>query len=100
MNNYPGKRFVRKVRRHNSLLSIKEFSNKHTSFSESALWGLRFKSKPRNSTSGKVLGNALDSAFIKLGSRVYIDEYKFFFLIRQGGEDTNSTYKVHERKSL
>lgn len=61
-----------------SLLTVRQFSEKHPAFSQASIRYLIFQSKPRESSRGTVPGNGLDRALLRLGKRVLIDEFKFF----------------------
>lgn len=56
------------VNQKRSLLSVKQFAEKHTAFSESSLRWLIFNE----------VQNGFTRAVIRIGRRVYIDETKFF----------------------
>ena len=60
-------------------MTVRQFSEAHPAFSESALRFLIFCSKNRHSSSGIIKGNGLleAEAIIRLGRRVLIDEAKF-----------------------
>ena len=60
------------------LLTVKQFSDKHPAFSQGALRFLIFNARHGKTTLGKIEGNGLDSALLRLGSRVLIDEARFF----------------------
>lgn len=60
------------------LLTVRQFSEKHPAFSQPSLRSHIFQSKPRASSRGLVPGNGLESALIRLGKRVLIDEVRFF----------------------
>lgn len=61
-----------------NLLSTRQFSEKHPAFSQPALRHLIFQSKSRTSSLGPIPGNGFDVALVHIGSRVLIDEDKFF----------------------
>lgn len=68
---------------HTNFLTFRDFSVKHPSFPETTLRWIRFCSTPGRRDSRGVLipANKMGPAFIKLGSRVYVDEFAFFELL-------------------
>ena len=93
-------RIRRRTQKAGNLLTIREFARKHPSHTEDSLKGIRFKARPRNSSIGEIPGNIMDDAFIKVGSRLYVDEGKFFILLKARAKQertTNSTFKVRRR---
>lgn len=56
------------------LFSVRQFSEKHPAFTESALRALIDKARERNSSRGVVPGNGLAPAILRIGRRVLIDE--------------------------
>ncbi len=69
-----------------ALFTVKQFSERNPAFSESSLWNIRFKSRPRHSTMGPIETNGAASAFVTVGRKVLIDEQVFFQWIRQQNE--------------
>lgn len=62
-----------------TLLTVKQFSEKHQAFTQLALRGLIHKSGQYLKADGtRAPGNGLASAIIRLGDRVLLDEQKFF----------------------
>jgi hypothetical protein len=65
-----------------SLLTVRQFSERHPAFSQASLRWLIFQSSPRYRTiAGKrhlIPGNGLDCALVRLGRRLLIDEARFF----------------------
>jgi len=61
-----------------SLLTVKQFSERHAAFQQGSMRALIFASKPRHTSRGRIQGNGLDCAIVRLGRRVLIDEAKFF----------------------
>ncbi len=69
-----------------TLLTVKQFPVKHPAFSEGSLRFQIFNAKPRKTSRGEIAGNGLESALVRLGRKVMIDEAKFFeWLDRQNG---------------
>ncbi len=69
------------------LLTVRQFSERHPAFSESALRALIFDCEPRSRLDGVrrniVPANGFRSAFVRLGRRVLIDATKFFEIVRE-----------------
>ena len=63
-----------------SLLTVRQFAAKHPAFTEACLRSLIFNASPRYSSRGSAVipGNGLDVALVRIGRRIYIDEYRFF----------------------
>jgi hypothetical protein len=65
-----------------SLLTVRQFSERYPAFSQASLRWLIFQSTPRYRTiAGKrhlLPGNGLNSALVRLGRRVLLDEARFF----------------------
>ena len=61
-----------------TLLGVKQFAEKHSAFSQGGLRHLIFESESRETSNGRIDGNGLSPAIIRLGRRVLIDESKFF----------------------
>jgi hypothetical protein len=69
------------------LMSVKQFAEKHPGFSQGSLRGLIFYAKSRQSTTGLISGNGLESALVRIGTKILINEALFFNWIaeRQNG---------------
>lgn len=61
-----------------TLLTVKQFSDKHPAFSQGSLRFQIFNASPRKTSLGEIPGNGLDSALVRLGRKVMIDEARFF----------------------
>jgi hypothetical protein len=61
-----------------TLLTVRQFADKHPAFSGGALRYLIFNAKPRLTADGAMRSNGLDAALVRLGKRVLIDEAAFF----------------------
>lgn len=61
-----------------SLLTVRQFSERHPAFSQGSLRNLIFLSKARKTSRGMLSGNGLDKALIRLGKKILIDEQRFF----------------------
>ena len=63
-----------------TLLTVRQFSEKHPAFSQGSLRNLIFLSKPRDTSRGTIHGNGMADAsvLVRLGRRLLIDELKFF----------------------
>ena len=61
-----------------SLLTVKQFSERHAAFTQGSMRALIFASKRRHTSRGDIEGNGLDGALVRLGRKVLIDEGAFF----------------------
>jgi len=61
-----------------TLLTVRQFSDKHPAFSAGSIRQLIFASQPRKTSRGNLPGNGLNIALVRLGRKVLIDEAKFF----------------------
>jgi hypothetical protein len=61
-----------------TLLTVRQFSDKHPAWSQSALRNLIFHGEPRKSSKGDIPGNGLAPAIVRVGGKVLIDEDRFF----------------------
>lgn len=61
-----------------TLLTVRQFSEKHPAFTQGAIRQLIFASNPRKTSRGNLPGNGLALALVRLGRKVLIDEAKFF----------------------
>ncbi len=70
------------------LLTVRQLADKHPAFSQGAIRNLIFLAESRNTSKGKIAGNGLNIALVRVGRKVLIDEAKFFNWIdaQQGGE--------------
>lgn len=69
-----------------TLLTVKQFSERHPAFSEGSLRFQIFNAEPRKTSRGEIPGNGLASALVRLGRKVMIDEAAFFtWLDQQNG---------------
>ncbi|HWR76811.1 MAG TPA: hypothetical protein VN283_06355 [Thiobacillus sp.] len=71
-----------------ALLTVRQLADKHPAFPQGALRNLIFLAESRNTSKGKIEGNGLAVALVRIGRKVLIDEAKFFNWIdaQQGGE--------------
>jgi len=62
------------------LLTVAQFAEIHTAFSQAALRNLVFKADKRDGANGEIPGNGLieAGALIRIGRKVLIDEDRFF----------------------
>jgi hypothetical protein len=69
------------------LLTVRQFAEKHPAFQQGSLRNLIFMAESRNTSKGKIAGNGLDAALVRIGRKVLLDEAKFFNWIdaQQGG---------------
>ena len=61
-----------------ALLTVRQFADKHPAFQQGSLRNLIFLAESRNTSKGKIAGNGLDVALVRIGRKVLIDEAKFF----------------------
>ncbi len=61
-----------------TLLTVRQFSDKHPAFPQGSLRNLIFLSENRKTSKGTIIGNGLDIALIRIGKKLLIDEIKFF----------------------
>ena len=71
-----------------TLLTVRQFAEKHPAFSQGSLRNLIFLAESRASSKGHIPGNGLDVALVRIGRKLLIDEAKFFNWIdaQQGGK--------------
>lgn len=71
-----------------TLLTVRQFAEKHPAFSQGSLRNLIFLAESRKTSQGRIAGNGLDVALVRVGRKVLIDEAKFFSWIdsQQGGK--------------
>jgi hypothetical protein len=60
------------------LSTVRQFSEKTPAFSQGSLRNLIHLSTERYSSKGKIPGNGLDMALVRIGRKVLIDDQKFF----------------------
>jgi len=61
-----------------ALSTVRQFSEKYPAFSQGSLRNLIHLSTERYSSKGKIPGNGLDIALVRIGRKLLIDESKFF----------------------
>ena len=63
-----------------TLLTVRQFSEKHPAFSQGSLRGLIFQARPRYSSKAQIPGNGMQEAgvIVHVGKRVLLDETAFF----------------------
>lgn len=66
-----------------TLLTVKQFADKHPAFSQGSLRNLIFLASPRPASNGKIPGNGLDMALVRIGRKLLIDEKMFFEWVEQ-----------------
>jgi hypothetical protein len=66
------------------LLTVKRFAEKHADagFTEASLRAIIFNAEARPSSIGMIPGNGFAPAILRLGSKVLLDEHKFFEILR------------------
>lgn len=60
------------------LLTVRQFAERHPAFQQGSLRNLIFLAESRKTSKGAIQGNGLDVALVRIGSKVLIDEAKFF----------------------
>ena len=60
------------------LSTIRQFSEKYPAFSQGSLRNLIHLSTERYSSKGKIPGNGLDMALLRIGRKRLIDDVRFF----------------------
>ena len=68
-----------------TLLTVKQFSEKHQAFPQGSIRSLIFHANPRHSSQGQIDGNGLDAALIRIGRKVLINEARFFEWVEKQG---------------
>ena len=73
------------------IFSVAQFSQRNPIYTQPALRNLIFKAESRKSSRGEILGNGLleCGAILRVGSKVLIDEDKFFGWVRQQNRSTS-----------
>lgn len=61
-----------------TLSTVRQFSEKFPAFSQGSLRNLIHLSTERYSSKGKIPGNGLDMALVRIGRKLLIDDAKFF----------------------
>ena len=60
------------------LLTVKQFADKHPAFPQGSLRNLIFLAENRETSKGTIKGNGLDTALVRIGRKLLIDEARFF----------------------
>ena len=68
------------------LSTVRQFSEKHPAFSQGSLRNLIFLADERHTSKGKIPGNGLSMALVRIGRKLLIDEAKFFEWVEQQQE--------------
>lgn len=66
------------VPQHPTLLTVRQFSDKHPAFPQGSLRNLIFLSENRKTSKATIKGNGLDIALVRIRRKLLIDEAKFF----------------------
>ncbi len=61
-----------------TLLTVRQCADKYQAFSQGALRNLIFLSENRHTSKGIIEGNGFNTALIRIGRKLLIDEAKFF----------------------
>lgn len=75
-----------------TLLTVRQFSDKHPAFPQGSLRNLIFNAENRQTSKGMVKGNGLEIALIRIGKKILIDEAKFFAWI--DAQQKNKNYSA------
>ena len=67
------------------LLTVRQFSEKHQAFPQGSIRSLIFHASSRHSSQGRIDGNGLDAALIRIGRKVLINEARFFEWVQEQG---------------
>ena len=73
-----------------TLSTVRQFSEKHPAFSQGSLRNLIHLSTERYSSKGKIPGNGLAVALVRIGRKLLIDESKFFEWIEKQNQKVNA----------
>lgn len=68
-----------------TFLTVRQFAEKHQAFPQGSLRNLIFKASPRHSSQGQIEGNGLETALIRIGRKVLINEARFFEWVEKQG---------------
>ena len=66
-----------------TLLTVRQFADKHPAFQQGSLRNLIFLAEKRNTSKGVIHGNGLDVALVRIGRKLLIDEVRFFQWIEE-----------------
>ncbi len=71
-----------------TLHTVKSLAEAHPAFTVASLRSLIFNSTDRQSSRGRIKGNGLDGAIVRIGRKVLIDEAKFLAWVagKSGGD--------------
>ncbi|MBK9453225.1 MAG: hypothetical protein IPN95_28300 [Bacteroidetes bacterium] len=61
-----------------TLLTVRQFSDRHSAFTQGAIRNLIFLAESRKTSKGIITGNGLNIALARIGRKLLIDEAKFF----------------------
>lgn len=61
-----------------TLSTVRQFSEKHPAFSQGSLRNLIFLASERHTSKGKIPGNGLNTALVRIGRKLLINEAAFF----------------------
>lgn len=61
-----------------TLLTVRQFSDKHQAFTQGAIRNLIFLAESRKTSKSIIRGNGLKVALVRIGRKLLIDEVKFF----------------------
>jgi len=73
-----------------TLSTVRQFSEKYPAFSQGSLRNLIHLSTERYSSKGKIPGNGLDMALLRIGRKRLIDDVRFFEWVELQNQKTNA----------
>ena len=65
--------------------TVRQFSDKYPAFPQGSIRNLIFHASSRQSSQGRIDGNGLDVALIRIGRKVLINEARFFEWVEKQG---------------
>lgn len=65
------------------LNTVRQHAEKHAAFSQGSLRALIFNASSRKTGRGNIPGNGLESALVRIGRKVLIDEARFFLWVER-----------------
>jgi hypothetical protein len=61
-----------------TLLTVRQFAEKHPAFTQGSLRNLIFNAEPRITRKATIPGNGFGVCLVRMGRKILIDEEKFF----------------------
>lgn len=66
-----------------TLLTVRQFAEKHPAFTQGSLRNLIFNAQPRVTRKATIPGNGFDACLVRVGRKILIDQEKFFAWVDQ-----------------